>query len=481
MPPHYISTGPSQPLAQRRTPEKPVKLHAETALLRDGWASDVLLELDASGFFAAITPGVTDPPADAERIAGPAIPGMPNVHCHAFQRAMAGLTEARGPSEDSFWTWRQRMYAFVERITPEQLQSIAAQLYVEMLQAGYTAVGEFHYLHHQADGSAYQTPGEMSHRVIAAALETGIAITHLPVLYACSGFGGVAPEAGQRRFLHDIDSFSALVEHLGNHFRGEALVRIGIAPHSLRAVTREQLLDAADAITRQDFAAPIHIHIAEQTLEVEECIAWSGQRPVEWLLNHMDVDQRWCLIHATYANGHERERLARGDAVVGLCPSTEANLGDGIFPATEFLAGGGHLGIGSDSNVSVSLIEELRLLEYGQRLSHRRRALLASIESPSVGRYLYDAALGGGARALAQPVGALQVGLRADLVVLDGETPALAEKHGDDILDSLVFAANHASIKDVMVGGRWRIRDGRHEEQDRIFARYRSALQELLE
>ena len=458
-----------------------MKFHATTALLTDGWADDVLLEVDGAGFIDAVTPGVTNPPTDAQRLSGPAIPGMPNLHSHAFQRAMAGLTEARGSAEDSFWTWRQRMYAFVERITPEQAQNIAAQLYVEMLQAGYTTVGEFQYLHHQADGNAYETPSEMSDRIIAAARETGIAITHLPVLYASSGFGGVAPQAGQRRFVSDSDSFAELVESLVKKYRGDPLVRIGIAPHSLRAVTREHLLHAADVITRHDFAAPIHIHIAEQTREVEECIAWSGQRPVEWLLNSVDVDQRWCLIHATYANGAERERLARSDAVVGLCPTTEANLGDGIFPASEFLADGGRFGIGSDSNVSVSAIEELRLLEYGQRLSHRRRAMLASDESPSVGRYLYDAAVDGGARALAQPVGALQVGRRADLVVLDGETPALAHKTGDAILDSLVFVANHTSIKDVMVAGRWRIRDGHHDQQDAILERFKATLATLLE
>ena len=457
-----------------------MKLHTTSALLTDGWADDVLLEIDGAGFIVSVTSAVGEPPADAERLAGPVIPGMPNVHSHAFQRAMAGLTEARGPGEDSFWTWRQRMYAFVERIEPEQAQDIAAQLYVEMLQAGYTTVGEFHYLHHQADGTAYETPSEMSDRIIAAARETGIAITHLPVLYTSSGFGGVAPETGQRRFLHDSDGFAALLEKLVDRYRGEPLVRIGIAPHSLRSVTREQLLHAVEEITRHDFAAPIHVHIAEQTREVEECIAWSGQRPVEWLLNSIDVDQRWCLVHATYANGAERQRLAAGDAVVGLCPITEANLGDGIFPASEFLPEGGNFGIGSDSNVAVSAIEELRLLEYGQRLSHRRRALLASAESPSVGRTLYDAATHGGARALAQPVGGLEVGRRADLLVLDADTPALAHKSGDAILDSLVFAGNRDAIKDVMVAGRWRIRDGRHDRQEAIFERYKNTLATLL-
>lgn len=457
-----------------------MRFHAATALLTDGWADDVLLEIDASGFISAVTARVAEPPSDSERLAGPVIPAMPNLHSHAFQRAMAGLTEARGPSEDSFWTWRQRMYAFVERIEPEQAQDIAAQLYVEMLKGGYTTVGEFHYLHHQPDGRAYDTPTEMSDRIIAAAKETGIAITHLPVLYTSNGFGGVAPEAGQCRFLNDSDAFAELLESLIGKYRGESLVRIGIAPHSLRAVTREQLLHAVEQITRHDFAAPIHIHIAEQTREVEECIAWSGQRPVEWLLNSIDVDQRWCLVHATYANGAERERLAKGDAVVGLCPTTEANLGDGVFPAMEFLTDGGYFGIGSDSNVSVNTVEELRLLEYGQRLSHRRRALIASAESPSVGRTLYDAAASGGARALAQPLGALEVGRRADLLVLDHDSPALTQKIGDAILDSLVFAGSNDAIKDVMVAGRWRIRNGHHDREDAIFERYKSTLGALL-
>ena len=456
-------------------------LHATTALLPDGWADNVLLEIDGAGFLAGLTPGCTDPPENAEYVSGAVIPGMPNVHSHAFQRAMAGLTEARGPDEDSFWTWRQQMYAFVERIKPSQAHDIAAQAYVEMLRAGYTTVGEFHYLHHQPDGSAYSSPSEMSDAVIAAAHETGLAITHLPVLYTSNGFGGVAPSDGQRRFLHDSNSFARLVEMLVARYRQEPLVRIGIAPHSLRAVTREQLRDACDAITRLDFAAPIHIHIAEQTREVEECVEWSGQRPVEWLLDSIDVDQRWCLVHATHVNDTECRRLAQSDSVVGLCPSTEANLGDGVFPAAEFLTAGGALGIGSDSNVSMSASEELRLLEYGQRLMHRRRALLASSESPSVGRTLYDVATSGGARALGQPVGALETGLRADLVVLDESSPALVHKSGDAILDGLVFAGVGECIKHVMVAGSWRIRDGRHEREEVVFDNYRRTLAELLD
>ena len=457
-----------------------VYLHAAIALLPGGWAENVLLDIDAAGFLAAVTPECADPPADAERIDGPLIPGMPNLHSHAFQRAMAGLTEARGRDGDSFWTWRTQMYAFVERIDPEQARDIAAQAYVEMLRAGYTTVGEFHYLHHRPDGSPYASPSEMSDAIIDAARETGLAITHLPVLYTSNGFGGAAPAEGQRRFVHDGDAFARLVETLVERYREEPLVRIGIAPHSLRAVTREQLRDACDAIARLDFAAPIHIHIAEQTREVEECIAWCGRRPVDWLLDAIDVDRRWCLVHATHVDERECRRLAESESVVGLCPTTEANLGDGLFPVENFLAAGGALGIGSDSNVSLSVIEELRLLEYGQRLAHRRRAILAGNASPSVGRTLYDLSTAGGAQALAQPVGALETGLRADLVVLDGSSPALAAKTGDALLDAWVFAGDRATVKDVMVAGSWRIRDGRHAREDAVFDRYRSALAGLL-
>ena len=461
-------------------PSNTVHLHAASALLPGGWAENVLFEVDGAGFFAAVTADCSDPPANAETLDGAVIPGMPNLHSHAFQRAMAGLTEARGPDEDSFWTWRKQMYAFVERIDPADARAIAAQVYVEMLRAGYTTVGEFHYLHHQPDGSVYASATEMSDAVIDAAREMGIGITHLPVLYTSNGFGGVAPADGQRRFINSSDAFARLVETLIGRYREEPLVRIGIAPHSLRAVTREQLRDACDAITRLDFAAPIHIHIAEQTLEVEECVQWSGQRPVEWLLDAMEVDRRWCLVHATHVSGSEWRRLAESESVVGICPTTEANLGDGVFPATEYLAAGGALGIGSDSNVSVSVIEELRLLEYGQRLTQRRRALLASRESPSVGRTLYDVATAGGAHALAQPVGALETGLRADLVVLDKTSPALVHKTGDALLDGLVFAGDRETVKDVMVAGHWRIRDGRHAREEAMFDQYRSTLGRLL-
>ncbi|MEX1206770.1 MAG: formimidoylglutamate deiminase [Dongiaceae bacterium] len=459
-------------------------LFAESALLPEGWARDVLFEIAADGNLAAVTPDAAggDPARHAARAAGPVLPGMPNLHSHAFQRAMAGLTErAGGAGEDSFWTWRRVMYDFVGRLTPSQVEAIAGQLYVEMLKAGYTAVGEFHYLHHDADGRPYADPAEMSERIVRAARATGIGLTLLPVLYACGGFGGRPAGPAQRRFLHDLDGFLALVRGLIDRHGRDPQLRVGIAPHSLRAVTPELLAGAVAGLAGLDAAAPVHIHVAEQTEEVEECVAWSGQRPVEWLLDHAPVDARWCLVHATHMTETETGRLAASGAVAGLCPTTEANLGDGLFPARDYLRQGGAFGIGSDSHVSVSPVEELRWLEYGQRLVHRRRNLLAggTPESASVGASLYRAALAGGARALGRPIGRLAAGCRADLVVLDAERPTLVGKAGDALLDALVFAGNDNPVRDVMVGGRWLVEEGHHVAEHAVLARYRAALAEL--
>jgi len=452
-------------------------LFAESALLPGGWARDVLFEIAGDGSLAAVTPDAAggDLARYAHRAAGPVLPGMPNLHSHAFQRAMAGLTErAGGAGEDSFWTWRRVLYDFVGRLTPGQVEAIAAQLYVEMLKAGYTAVGEFHYLHHNADGRPYADPAEMSERIVRAARATGIGLTLLPVLYACGGFGGRPAGPGQRRFLHDLDGFLALVCGLIERHGRDPQLRVGIAPHSLRAVTPELLAGAVAGLAGIDAAAPVHIHVAEQTEEVEECIAWSGQRPVEWLLDHAPVGAHWCLVHATHMTEAETGRLAASGAVAGLCPTTEANLGDGLFPAREYLRRGGAIGIGSDSHVSVSPVEELRWLEYGQRLVHRRRNLLAGS-----GAALYRAALVGGAWALGRPVGKLAAGCRADLVVLDAERPTLVGKSGDTLLDALVFAGNDNLVRDVMVGGRWLVEDGHHVAEHAVLARYRAALAEL--
>jgi formimidoylglutamate deiminase len=459
-------------------------LFAQSALLPEGWIRDVLIGLAEDGSIASVTPG--SQPGGAPRAPGPVIPGMPNLHSHAFQRAMAGLTEQAGRSgtaaaDDSFWTWRNLMYDFVGRLTPAQVEAITAQLYVEMLKAGYTAVAEFHYLHHDPEGRPYADAAEMSERVIAAAKATGIGITHLPVLYACGGFAGQATGPGQRRFVNEPDRLLAIVETLRERHADESQVRIGIAPHSLRAITPEMLQEAVSGLDRLDATAPIHIHIAEQTKEVADCLAWSRQRPVEWLLGHQPVDQRWCLIHATHMTETESDRMAASGAVAGLCPTTEANLGDGFFPAPGYLARGGRLGIGSDSHISVSPIEELRWLEYGQRLVTRRRNVLTQgHQGAHVGASLYRAALAGGAQAAGRDLGRIAVGARADLVVLDAEAPTLLGKAKDTLLDALVFAGNVNPVRDVMVGGRWLVEEGHHIAEHDVLARFRGALAALL-
>ncbi len=463
-------------------------LFAESALLPDGWADDVLFEIGADGTLRDVIAGAAghEAAAGAPRVGGPVVPGMPNLHSHAFQRAMAGLTERAGQGGagggDSFWTWRQVMYGFVGRLDPDQVQVIAAQLYVEMLKAGYTAVGEFHYLHHDPEGRAYADFAEMSERIVGAAQATGIGLTHLPVLYGYGGFGGRPAGSGQRRFLHDANGFLRLVNRLLQRHGGNPQVRIGMAPHSLRAVTAEMLKEAVAGFGELDGAAPVHIHIAEQVKEVEDCRAWSNQRPVEWLLNHQPLGPRWCLVHATHMTEGETARLARTGAVVGLCPTTEGNLGDGFFQAPEFLRHGGVFGIGSDSHISVSPIEELRWLEYGQRLLYRRRNVLAAggNQSPSVGAGLYRAALAGGAAALGRPIGRLAPGHRADLVVIDAQMPTLIGKTGDALLDAVVFAGNANPVRDVMVGGRWVVAGGRHVAEDAVLKRYRAALEQLM-
>jgi formimidoylglutamate deiminase len=371
------------------------------------------------------------------------------------------------------------MYGFVGKLGPDDLEAIAAQLYVEMLKAGYTAVGEFHYLHHAPDGGSYENPAEMSHRVAAAAERSGIGITLLPVLYGFGGFDGEAAGEGQRRFLNDPERFARIVEVLVEGSREDPQIRTGIAPHSLRAVTPETLGEALAALDALDEGAPVHIHIAEQTKEVDDCLAWSGERPVEWLLERFPVGARWCLVHATHVNQSELAAIVESNAVVGLCPTTEANLGDGIFPAVDFLRAGGLFGIGSDSHISVSPVEELRWLEYGQRLTNRARNLLGSGDGSSVGARLYRLALAGGAKALGRPVGRFRKGARADLLVLDPKAPTLIGRSGDELLDALVFAGNVNPVRDVMVGARWVVREGRHESEEPILEAYRRTIENL--
>ncbi len=450
---------------------------APWALLPQGWRSAVRLSVDAEGWITKLERDAEV--SGAEQLAGPVIPGMPNLHSHAFQRAMAGLAETAGEGEDSFWTWREVMYGFLARISPEQVEAITAQLYVEMLKGGFTAVGEFHYLHHAPDGSPYADRAEMAKRTLSAASESGIGITQLPVLYGYGGFGGKAAGQGQRRFVNSPDQIIEIVSSLRIASDGNPQRHVGLAPHSLRAVTQDLLSTALQGLEALDPAAPIHIHIAEQTKEVADCEAWSGQRPVAWLLDRFPVASRWCLVHATHMDDEETRRLAKSGAVAGLCPTTEANLGDGFFPAGTYLAEQGIWGIGSDSHISVSAVEDLRWLEYGQRLLHRRRTLLTGGAGSHNGAWLYRQALTGGAQALGRRIGALEVGARADWLVLDQEHPLLACRRGDAWLDALIFAGNANAIRDVIVGGQWCVREGRHREEESIAERYRSALREL--
>jgi formimidoylglutamate deiminase len=452
-----------------------MKLHARHALLPEGWARDVGIEVDDGGFIVAVAAGADA--ADAERIDGWLVPGMPNLHSHAFQRAMAGLAEVRTHPEDSFWTWRELMYRFAARITPEQLHDVAAWLYVEMLKAGFTSVAEFHYLHHDAAGRAFDDAAEMSHRIVDAARSAGIALTHLPVLYQYAGFGAKPARPGQERFLLSPERHVRLVEALQRSYGDAADVRVGAAFHSLRAVDPAAIVPSTAALRALDATLPIHIHVAEQRREVEECIAWSGQRPVQWLLEHVHPDAHWCLVHATHLDAREIAGIATSGAVAGLCPTTEANLGDGLFPADAYLGGPqpGRFGIGTDSHVQVSVASELRLLEYGQRLSLGRRAVLASHAHASPGARIFTDATSGGARALGIEAGRIAPGTRADLVVLDADHPALSPMSPEHVLDAWIFAGDSSCVRDVMVGGAWRIRDRRHAHEEELARRYRAA------
>lgn len=452
--------------------------HAPQALLAGGWANAVRIEVNEVGFITALTP---DTGAEsAEVLGGPVIPGMPNLHSHAFQRAMAGLTEKGGPAGDSFWSWREQMYRFLERLAPDDVEVIATRLYIEMLEAGYTSVAEFHYLHHDASGAPYADPAEMAWRHVAAADTAGIGLTMLPVLYAHANFGGLPPVPGQRRFIHSIDAFERLLEMLAKRLHGRLLRRVGAAPHSLRAVTPQQLGAVVAALDRMDAQAPLHIHAAEQRKEVDDSLAWSGLRPVEWLLKNADLSPRWTLIHATHMTPEETEGVARSGAVAGLCPSTEGDLGDGFFDAPRYLAAEGRFGIGGDSHVGVDPFMELRFFEYGQRLKSERRNVLVREIGASLGGVLYRRAAAGGAQALAQPVGTLAVGQRADWVVLNTDDAALAEQTGDGWLDAAIFGPVRRPVRDVMVGGQWRVRDGVHPQSAASLVRYRTALKRLL-
>ena len=452
------------------------RLYARNALLPEGWRQDVLLEWHADGNLSGVTADVDAAAAVGVEVVQYALPGMINLHSHSFQRALGGRTEKAGDGQDSFWTWRDLMYRFARNITPEHIEAIAAQLFSECLRHGYTALCEFHYVQRAPDGAMYPRPAETAQRVISAARLAGIGITMLPVLYSYSGFGESALKPEQQRFKTDPQDVLRIIEAL-EPLR-DAQTEVGVAPHSLRAASVAQINEVLVTLPSD---RPVHIHIAEQEQEVAQSLNWSGRRPVQWLLDQVEVDQRWCLIHATHLMRDEVDELARTGAVAGLCPTTEANLGDGLFPFEQFMSAGGRFGIGSDSHISQSAVEELRWLEYGQRLQHMRRNIAVSQQQRNVGDYLWQHALQGGAQAAGRSLGALAAGKRADLIVLDDDHPNLYGLAIDEVLGSFIFSGNDNLVRDVMVGGQWVVRDKQHVAQQAIAARFKQTLAELRE
>jgi formimidoylglutamate deiminase len=435
-----------------------MKLFAERILLSCGWQTEQTLTIE-NGVITAIEPGYVN---GAEKV-GVVIPGMVNCHSHAFQRAFAGFSEQGSEGQDSFWTWRSIMYKFIDQLTVKDAQTIATQLYIEMLKMGYTRVAEFHYLHHEINGDNHTELAEMASAIFKAGQQSGIGLTLLPVLYRFSGFGPLPANDGQKRFINSVEQFNQLVSDcfaLSTQYENS---NVGIAPHSLRAVDKPSLEQAIKHVRSLDNKAPVHIHIAEQQKEVDDCLAHYGQRPVEWLLNNVELDEQWCLIHATHINEQERQGIVASKAIAGICPTTEANLGDGIFPTAEFLAEKGTIAIGSDSHISVNPVEELRWLEYAQRLIKQQRAILATENEASVGRNLWQQAALGGAQSTNSNTGELAIGKQADLLVLTAKKIALFAHHDQHLLDSMIFASQQNMVNDVMVNGHWVIKAGEHE------------------
>ena len=437
----------------------------EHLLVDDAWRQDARVEVDSRGRIASLVPHSED--KACEQVRGWTVPGVPNVHSHSFQRALAGLAEAPGPG--SFWSWREVMYRLAELLTPENIEAISRQLDVELLKAGFTCVGEFHYLHNLSGRGACDDPAETSRRVVAAARSTGIGLVHMPVVYETGGLGGEPLAGSQQRFRLGLDGAARIRDALAGDTAASG-VNLGLALHSLRAVRSRSFRRVAEDPAAA--GAPVHIHVAEQEREVRECVALRNARPVEWLLDHVPVDGAWCLVHATHISEPEAAAIVDTGAVVALCPTTEANLGDGLFPLGTFSARGGRFGIGTDSHVSRSPVEELRLLEYGQRLHARTRTVAHGAPNEQrrgalggAGGALLAQAWENGCRALAWNGGTVAVGRRADLVVLEAEHPALTGRSGHTVLDSWVFSGTDNPVRDVMVGGAWVVRDGRHAHE----------------
>jgi formiminoglutamate deiminase len=449
-----------------------VKLRFERALLPEGIRRDVAVTFGPDGRFSVVGAATGDEPV----VRGLALPGMPNLHSHAFQRAMAGSAEVASGAEHSFWGWREVMYRFVERLTPDETAAIAAFAYLEMLEAGYTSVAEFHYLHHAPSGAPYAEPTALADAVRQGARLAGIRHLLLPTLYQSGNFGGSPLAGAQRRFANDTGSFVRLFEALDAAPAG--LETTGVAFHSLRAVPREAIAEIVTALGKRA-SCPIHIHVAEQAREVRDCEAFSGRRPIEYLLGLGVVDARWCLVHATHATLAELKALAASGAVAGLCATTESNLGDGRFALDEFLAAGGRFGIGSDSHVSLDPREELRSLEYTLRAWRERRVIAVDTARPNSGAFLYARALEGGCQAMGQECAGLAAGAPADLVVLDTDRAEYAGLDEAALLDAYVFAPRPAAIREVWVGGEQLIKDGRHRARESIAAGYRACVTRL--
>ncbi|TKZ15759.1 formimidoylglutamate deiminase [Shimia litoralis] len=449
--------------------------HFKQALTDQGWQQNVSATITDTGNFETLVQD--DNPNGYPVIENPVVPGMPNLHSHSFQYAMAGLSEVRRNPVDSFWSWREMMYYFAHNVSPEDLQAITAKLYMELLKGGYTEIVEFHYLHNDTDGGYYARAEELSAAVLSASNQTGLSLTHLPVFYAHANFSGVSPQDAQRRFINSRDQYLRLIEALKDPQAGHNL---GIAPHSLRAVTEEEMTWLMDL--RRDLlpGCPVHIHVAEQTKEVDDSLAHSGKRSVTALMDQAPVDETWCLIHSTHLDDSEVAAIAASGATVGLCPLTESNLGDGIFRAVDFLAADGHFGIGSDSNICTQPMQELRTLEYSQRLLHRQRNILCSEQLPNVGSYLWQKAAHGGARAAGRAIGRIAEGYRADFVELSHNINGImAAVTPEAVLDFHMFAGQQAEIAGVYVAGRQIIRDGQHPQQAGIDASYISTMQRL--
>lgn len=460
---------------QDREEGEPIRLWFEAALVAGKWTEKVRLSI-SNGLIVDIESNVR--PQDGDQKGSVGIPGLTNLHSHAFQRGMAGLAEVRGPGSDTFWTWREIMYHFLDRLTPEDMEAIAALAYIEMLESGFTRVGEFHYVHHDCNGLPYDNIGELAERICGAAQSSGINLTLLPSFYAHAGFGGLDPTMGQRRFITSIDDFALLFQRATQSARSLPGATMGVAPHSLRAVTPGELGEIISLCQ----GYPVHIHAAEQVKEVEECVAATGARPVEWLLDHAPLDQHWCLIHATHMTPEEIEGVVKSGATVGLCPITEANLGDGVFPASSFITQGGQIGIGTDSNIRINAAAELCMLEYSQRLTSRGRNVLAQGSGISSGRSLFDMALHGGLRAANVPMGELARGHPADIVVLacDYEWMVTRERE-DTIFDRLIFGGqNGCAIDSVWVRGKRVVSGGHHVHGEKIIAGFRRSLRRIL-